>query len=455
MSGPAPGRGDRPADATAPDAADVLIAGAGPAGSVLAFLLAGLGWRVELLDRARFPRAKPCGECLSPGAVTALERLGLLAPVLHLSPAPLGGWRIRTGEGAAAIGRYGPAYRDGLGVSRKALDHALVRQAVARGVRLEEGTRVLRVEAGEEGAAPLLETIDEGGRRRLRTARVVVGADGLRSVVARRLGMVRPDPELRKISLTCRLRGEGPPRDTGLLYIGDSGTVGLAPVEDPDGVERSREEHSGVGHSGGGHSGGGHSSAGRFWNGTVVVNAVRGPELKGNAEGFFRSAFAEAGIGWRSGFDVVDGPWPCGPFDWPARCVSGSGLLLVGDAAGYYDPLTGQGIYRALRTAELAAPAIDRALRNAQESERALKEYGIRLDRAFRPGRRLQRLIEGVLSRHQLREVFVKKIGSTPGGLDALIRVTGDVAPARSLLSPSLVLAFAGAPILRDGRDPA
>lgn len=440
--------------------ADVLVVGAGPAGSVLAYLLAGLGWHVELLDRASFPRAKPCGECINPGGVRTLARLDLLDAVLDESPVPLDGWTIQTDDGHGGTGRFG-AGAHGLGISREALDYALVRRAVARGVRLEEGIRVLRARMGPGGGAPLLETIDATGRRSTRTGRFVVGADGLRSAIARRLNMVHAKPGLRKISLTCRLRGHGPPRSGGFLHLSDRSTVGLAPVDDATASASPPPRSTPAGAPIAAPSAAPTAAPpsprstptaapaaapGALWNGTIVVSASRGPEMKGNAEGFFRSIFDQAKIEWEREYDVVGGPWPSGAFDWPTRRTTGRGHLLVGDAAGYYDPLTGQGIYRALRSAELAAPAIDRCLRSGRDEERALREYSDLLERNFRPGRGVQRVIEGVVSRPGLREAFLKRVGATPGSLDALIRVTGDMAPVRSLLHPELLLSLAGVP---------
>src|SRR5207302_1243084 len=83
----------------------LVIVGGGPAGSAMARLLAQRGRSVTVVDRAAFPRAKPCGECLNPGAVAALERLGLLGSVLALGPARLDGWRVESG-GHVAVGTF-------------------------------------------------------------------------------------------------------------------------------------------------------------------------------------------------------------------------------------------------------------------------------------------------------------------------------------------------------------
>ena len=388
---------------------DVLVVGAGPAGSALAGLLAARGRTVRVVDRARFPRPKPCGECLNPGAVAALERLGLLDAVLELEPAVLRGWDVETDGGRTARGRFGDGSW-GMAVARERLDLRLVEVARARGAVVEEGVRVVGARAGSAGDPPAALVREPDGAEREARARVVVGADGLRSVVARAVDAVRRPPRLRKLSLTCRVEGEGPAADRGRLVLRDGLTVGLAPVQ----------------------RGGGR------WNATVVVGSERdGRAVAADPEGFAAAAL-DGGLGpWPGGRRVVGGPWASGPFDWPMRRAAAPGVLLVGDAAGYYDPLTGQGIYRALLSAELAADAIDRALAAGRTFEDPFDSYARRLRRALAPGRRVQRVVEGVVSRPWLRRAVVGRLGTAGPSMDALVRVTGDAAPASSLLRSS------------------
>src|SRR5690606_15879705 len=111
---------------------DVIVVGAGPAGSAAARLLAARGHAVLLLDRERFPRAKPCGDCLSAAVSPLLARLGLLDAVLAEKPARLRGWQVFAPSGVSFSGGFGPDPDDpsrattALAIPREMFDHVLL-----------------------------------------------------------------------------------------------------------------------------------------------------------------------------------------------------------------------------------------------------------------------------------------------------------------------------------------
>jgi flavin-dependent dehydrogenase len=111
-------------------------------------------------------------------------------------------------------------------------------------------------------------------------------------------------------------------------------------------------------------------------------------------------------------------------------------VVVVGDAAGYYDPFTGQGIYRALRTAELAAEAVDQSLAMPRAAWEPLAGYDRRWRREVRSSSLVQRAVERVMARPFLRDGTLRRLEAS-GGLPVLIRVTGDATRARTLLRPS------------------
>lgn len=388
------------------DPPDLVVVGGGPAGTTLAGLVALRGWSVVLLDRARFPRPKPCGECLNPGAVASLDRLGLLDDVLALEPAVLEGWVVRT-AGAEARGRFGGGLR-ALGVPRIRLDMALLDAARARGVKVIENAHVVSVQpATKDRKLPTVTVRFRGGPESVVEGRVVAGADGLRSVVSRSINASSRAPKLRRVSLTSLVSWRGRTSRLGMLDVRDGITLGVARV--------SRCED--------------------LWNVTVVADSRRhGPALRVDPNGFVQQVL-EARVGDGARVRVVNGPWASGPFDRPVRRVWGPGIVVVGDAAGYFDPLTGQGVYRALRSSELAATAVEETLRAAGPPWPALRGYDRALRSELAPGRRVQRAVEAVMSRRWVRRSVLRRLANTHG-LDAVIRVTGDADPAIRLADP-------------------
>ena len=378
---------------------DAIVVGGGPAGSTSAALLAADGWRVLLLDRARFPRRKPCAECINPAGVAALRRLGVLDRVMAAAPAMLHGWRLLSDGGPSFLGCF-PAGVHGIALPRETLDGILLDHARAAGAEVRTGVKVtglLRDGGRVRGVVANGEEI---------AARVVVGADGLRSIVLRRLGLLARSPRLRKLALTAHVRGIGHMGGCGRVQARGAGCVGVAEV------------------------------GGGLANVTVVVPAAQAHQARGDTNAYFDAALRECGF---AGATRTEDVLATGPFDWPVRRAIADGALLVGDAAGYYDPFTGQGIYRALRGAELAAETIGAALRAGDTSAAALMPYERARRRAFGPGERFQHVVEAFVSRPRLFRAVAGRLARRPALADAMVQVTGDVRPAGWVLRPAFL----------------
>ena len=378
------------------------MVGGGPAGSATALLLARAGVRVLLLDRARFPRDKPCSEYLSTESTRVLERLGpdVLAAVSAAAPARLAGMKVVAPSGAGVVGRFETF---SFALPRARFDTILRAAAEAAGAKVLEGVKVEEVLYDGGAVSGVVARETGSGKREAYRADVVVGADGLRSVVARRLGRVFTSPPHR-IAFTAHVADAKDVNDLGEMHVGRPGYVGFGPIG--DGV-------------------------------TTVALVLPTSEAKRGAR-FFDELNRFPGV--RGRFDprrTVRRVLATGPFArWSRRPVAkGGGALLVGDAADFFDPFTGQGIYSALRGAELAATAIIARLTTGASLER----YARARRREFAGKWMLERLIGIAVGWPALIERVVGRMIRRPHLADLLVRATGNCVPARRVLTPRVL----------------
>jgi geranylgeranyl reductase family protein len=404
-------------------AAGVIVVGAGPAGAATAILLAERGLPVTLLDRARFPRDKVCGEYLSPEAGRILDRLGVLKAVEGAGARPLRGMRITAPDGSVAVGDYPRegrwrGYRDhALAVRRRHLDLALVERARELGVRVREGARVTGVVTADAPGRPRgrrrvagveLAPVGAAPAERL-AARVVVGADGRASVIAHRLGAVRPHGWLSRVALVAYLEGMASDAERGEIFLAPPAYAIANPVGE-----------------------------GQVNLSLVVPLAVARRE-KGDLAGYFDGAVrALPHLGERlGGARRVSAVRALGPLAYHVTPPRQDGVLLVGDALGFLDPFTGEGVYTALRSAELAAEVIAAALASGDCSHRTLAVARRRSLAEGAAKARVTALLQLVIARPRLATRVVRGFGARPPALATLMGVVGDFVPPREVLRPS------------------
>lgn len=400
--------------------AEVIVVGGGPAGSATAALLARAGRDVLLLDREVFPRDKACAEYLSPATADVLGRLGALSAVERLRPERPVGMRLivgqRGGQRGGALVRYpdGDTIRRALCLPRRDLDAALLAHAGQCGASVLEGHQVTAVEAGPDGSTVTARPIDAPpGQTRAFSARVVIGADGARSAAARYLGVARRAVWPRRVGLIARYEGAAAASrlcEQGEMHAGRGVYCGLAPL--PGGRVNAGmvlESHA-VAHAGGAEA--------------AFAQGLR--QLPGAAE----SLAGGRQIGRLRG---------AAPLAHRVARPCGAGFLLVGDAAGFLDPFTGEGVFRALRGAELAAEVLLEALHLPTLTGECLSHYAALRRAEFTTKEALCYLIQGFLAWPPLLAYVLRRLERRPRPGAVLGAVLGDYRPAGDVLTPAFL----------------
>jgi geranylgeranyl reductase family protein len=396
--------------------AEVIVVGGGPAGAATAWALAKEGVDVLVLDRARFPRDKICAEYLSPQASRILADMGVLAEIERSSPAHLAGMSVRAPNGTIANGEFAAnhgfrGFRDkGLAIRRTVLDEIVLRGARYAGARVEEGMHVTDLARNGSSRVSGVNVIGPDGLARSLYSRFVVGADGLRSVIGRRLGLVRTSRIWpRRIALVAHYRKVQGVTDMGEMHVEYDGYFGIVDVG--DGV----------------------------MNVAVVIPMSRAKQIGEDKAAFFeqwirsRPHLAERFVG----AERITPVRATGPFATAARRAWAPGAALVGDAADFFDPFTGEGIYAALRGGELLAPHLHESLDRSPDDEvQILSGYDAARKREFGGKWKLERIVGMAIAHPYFMNNAAKVLSRRKDMADLIVGVAGDFIPPRVVLTP-------------------
>ena len=385
--------------------ADVVVIGGGPAGSACALGMVRRGLDVTIVERHKFPRRKVCGEYLNGGAVAALDALGVGAAV-RVVARPLAGIRLVPPQTEAI---ELPFPTQALACERALLDDVLLEAARAAGATVVRAHAEDLVRDGNRVCGVVVR--DESGERRTIDARIVVGADGAGSLVARKLGLVTTKPGSKRFAVGGHYRGFGNLDSHIEMYVGGGAYFAINPLaEDRSNVMVVvRDRDLGA------------------WSG-AVDDGMRG---KAASLGRGHRSFAEAA---RIGSRVS-----VGPLAFDVSAVVASGAVLVGDAAGFLNPFTGQGVFLALRGAADAAGAIATAFERRSDEAATLGAYAMRRERDFSSRRRLTKLVDVLIDVPVLAARAVSRLRRRPDIGATLLGALAGTQPVERALSPALV----------------
>jgi len=367
---------------------DAVIIGAGPSGSATAIGLARRGYEVALIDKQNFPREKLCGDFINPINWGVFADLGVADRVLAAPHGEVTGFRITDCSGREAEARF--RLRDcepsiGLGLRRATLDQLLLERAAELNVVTHLGCRIEELSRSAEGWH--LKIKEENCQ-----AKVLIGADGRNSWVAQQLGLNHSATiHGRSVGFQSRLRSTGMVRRQIQIHLFPGGYAGVVELGD----------------------------------GTITLGMAIDKRRLGRERGsdflfhaLAQNTYLKEIIERSNGAAELSSVYPV--YFSKRRCVTDH-ALLVGDAARVSEPVTGQGIYFAMRSGLLAAETIEVALRQNNFGADILARYERACRRAFRSPFALNSVLRFAVYRPALVDPLIRLFAKNQRLLDSLV----------------------------------
>lgn len=391
---------------------DIVIIGAGPAGAFAANLLSGANTRVLLIDKANLPRQKVCGCCINVAAVSLLKAHGLGEIIDTLGGIPLKSLQLHEGSG-----RVNVALPGGISLSRSSLDTALVSAAISKGVTFLPGV-LAQVEAPLESSleSPLEAPLDTPGEPPLKDPRGHAAHHSLRSITLSSDGY-KLTIKSRVILVADGLSGRALEQLTQFDFIAEPqsrfgcGTI----VDDAPDFYQPGYIYMACTDSG-------YAGLVRLEDGRVDVAAAMDlsySRAHGGAARAVMQILKESNLPLPPSLAQVQ--WGgTEPLTRRRKCIAADGIFVIGDACGYAEPFTGEGIAWALTSAAAVTSIVKEALINWQPS--LSDKWQRRHRQLMRPRHKRCHLIGQGLRRRYVRRVALPLLTVLPNIATAIVK---------------------------------
>ncbi|MFQ5630762.1 MAG: NAD(P)/FAD-dependent oxidoreductase [bacterium] len=392
---------------------DAVIVGGGPAGATFALYAEGLGLRVLLLDKKKFPRDKVCGDAISGKSVTYLRELGLIEKLEKQPQVRANGVTFSSPDGTVATIPFTPPNAEqnsfGYVCRREVFDNVLFQAAKCRVETFEE----FNVENVMMNNGQVCGVVGNNCATQARkiTAKVVVGADGFHSIVSRKLGFYQHDPKHWVVATRAYYSGVTEVTDAiEIHFVKDilPGYFWIFPLENGlvnvgIGMLHSELKRRGI--------------------------SLRKAHVAATESNFFRKRFRDAKlVGNITGWNL--------PVGSKRRKVHGNGFLLLGDAAGLIDPFSGEGIGNAMCSGKIAAELLAEVCKSEDFSSHILRKYEQRLWERLGEELQISHTLQKIGRFRPLLNLIVSRAARRKDVRDWISMMMAGIAPKNTLKSP-------------------
>jgi len=383
---------------------EVIISGAGPAGSSLAIWLSRRGIRVLLTDKFHFPRDKVCGEAISPGAVDLLEDLGVKNELEKISTEKFYGVSFVSPSKKERLVNY-PENKFGYAVSRKTLDKIILDQAQQNPlVTVIEGFMLKNLKVEKD---KVFISGNKDKKDLQFSAKLLVAADGRYSTIAGLINNYRSTEEFRRYVYVATLNNVQDLTNHTELIIRNKKYQYL--------VSRQGKEQASI---------------------AVVINDPKFAKGTMNKESFLGLLKESDSISKR--IEKVDFETKLKGIilqKYRLKTLVHDRVLYVGDSTGFIDPITGEGIYRALKSSHLASEVIFAAVKKKSYQKKDLEEYQNKLLREFNPIYRFIKTAVFLTTNETVAEFVIKRMNREDSFAKKLVSLQGALIPGKELLT--------------------